>query len=147
MTMDHLRALRVLGLPAGASAADIRTAWLDLSKVWHPDRFQNDERLQKKAGENLARINEAREALADYDPAIAPPIAARVRASVAIILGMGEVGGPRTPIGLRRSLRVLGLSGRDSAAMDTPTPRGAATGILFIVLAALLAGLVFLWVL
>lgn len=123
--MDHLRALRILGLPPGASAADIQTAWRDLAKVWHPDRFAHDERLRTKAGENLSRINQAHEALADYDPAAVPTVAARMRQSVAIILGMGELGEPpevpaeipapepalvpRGPIGIRHTLQVLGL--------------------------------------
>jgi len=110
--MDHLRALRILGLPPGSSKDDIHTAWRDLAKVWHPDRFTHDERLRAKAGENLSRINQAHEALADYDPAAVPTVTARMRESVAMILGMGELGDPaepRPPIGIRHSLHVLGL--------------------------------------
>ncbi len=111
--MDHLRALRILGLPPGASPTDIQTAWRDLAKVWHPDRFAHDERLRAKADENLSRINQAHEALSNYDPAAAPTVGARMRESVAIILGMGELGDPadlpRAPIGIRHSLHVLGL--------------------------------------
>ena len=125
--MDHLRALRVLGVPLGSSQDDIKSAWRDLAKVWHPDRFQHDERLRSKAGENLGRINDAYESLKDYDPGVQPKLASRMRQSVAIILGMGELGEPpepaprplasvdqievvpRAPIGLRHSLRVLGL--------------------------------------
>ena len=130
--MDHLRALRVLGLAPGSSHDDIRSAWRDLARVWHPDRFAHDERLSRKAGDNLGRINQAYETLRDYDPAQTPKLAARVRESVAIILGMGELGEPppglapppatggpgdaapepivpREPIGARSSLRVLGL--------------------------------------
>src|SRR4029079_11756254 len=87
-------ALRILGLPPGSSPDDIQAAWRDLAKVWHPDRFPHDERLQQKAGENLSRITQAHEALRDYDPAKSPRMAARVRESVAIILGMGELGEP-----------------------------------------------------
>jgi hypothetical protein len=57
--MDHDRALDVLGLKAGASAEQIREAYRDLAKVWHPDRFPNDDRLQKKASDQLKAINEA----------------------------------------------------------------------------------------
>lgn len=128
--MDTLRALRVLGLPPGATADEIQAAWRDLARVWHPDRFPHDERLRQKAGENLQRINAAHDALRDYDPAVTPKLAARVRESMAIILGMGELGDPPpspvapvaveleppaerltpdAPIGARNSLRVLGL--------------------------------------
>jgi len=114
----------VLGVPEGASAEDIKNAWRDLAKVWHPDRFQHDPRLKDKAGENLKRINEAYESLHSYDPAVRPRVGARIRESVSMILGMGELGEPprdsgaqaapvplvpRGPIGIRRSLRVLGL--------------------------------------
>ena len=110
--MDHLRALRILGLPAGSSAEDIRMAWLDLARVWHPDRFPNDERLRKKADNKLGEVNEAYDALKDYDPEKRPGVASRMRHSVAIIFTPL----PRGPIGARNSIRVLGLR----PAAETP---------------------------
>ena len=80
--MDTLRALRVLGLPPGSGPEEIKTAWRDLARVWHPDRFTHDERLQKKAGDNLQRINEAYEALRDYDPTVRPDVQADTLARV-----------------------------------------------------------------
>jgi hypothetical protein len=50
---------RILGVSADATTASIRQAYLDLARVWHPDRFQSDERLRKIAGEHLREINEA----------------------------------------------------------------------------------------
>jgi hypothetical protein len=50
---------RVLGVPADASAETIRQAYLDLARVWHPDRFQGDERLRRIAEEHLREFNEA----------------------------------------------------------------------------------------
>ena len=121
--MDTLRALRVLGLPPGSSTEDIKAAWRDLARVWHPDRFAQDPRLQKKAGDNLTRINQAYEVLRTYDPAERPRVAARMRESVAIIFGIGELGEPPKapeilepsftpggPVGTRDSVRVLGLN-------------------------------------
>ena len=72
--MDRDRALKILGLAPGASAETIREAYRDLAKVWHPDRFPNDERLRAKANERLKEINEAYAAL-QRDPPIssAPP--------------------------------------------------------------------------
>ena len=151
--MDYLRALRVLGLPPGASSEDIHAAWRDLAKVWHPDRFTHDERLRQKAGENLSRINQAYDTLEDYDPAKTPGVASRVRESVAIILGLGELGEPpppapgvepvvvqpaipRGPIGLRQSLRVLGL-GRQRMTGEAGTRHTSRRGVL-----VLTAGLV-----
>ena len=152
--MDHLRALRILGLPPGASPDDIRSAWRDLAKVWHPDRFAHDERLRQKAGDNLGRINEAYETLRDYDPTAMPRLAARVRESVAIILGMGELGEPPPspidppkdpeavprpamvpsgPIGLRRSLKILGL-GRARTGEEHESSMGLILVIMLVLL-------------
>src|SRR4030095_8534284 len=54
---------QVLGLEKGASAEEIRQAYLDLAKVWHPDRFTHDPKLQQKAQEKLKEINNAYEIL------------------------------------------------------------------------------------
>ena len=53
------RALRVLGLQPDASDKEIRTAYHVLVKVWHPDRFQNDQTLSAEAEEKLKEINSA----------------------------------------------------------------------------------------
>lgn len=49
----------ILGLQPGATQKEIKQAYRDLAKVWHPDRFPNDPRLQQKAQEKLKEINEA----------------------------------------------------------------------------------------
>ena len=59
---------RVLGLEPEASAEAIKSAYRDLTKVWHPDRFSHDAELQRKAGEQLQAINEAYEKLRSYKP-------------------------------------------------------------------------------
>ena len=92
--IDELRALRVLGVPPGAPVEDVRSAWRDLARVWHPDRFGTDERLRAKASDNIQRINVAYEALKDYDPKQHVGVRARVRESVAIMFGMGDLGAP-----------------------------------------------------
>ncbi len=53
------QALGVLALTPGATASEIKEAYRDLVKVWHPDRFGNDSRLRRKAELQLAQINEA----------------------------------------------------------------------------------------
>ncbi len=55
----------VLGLKPGASKDEIREAYRDLVKVWHPDRFAHDPVFQKKAQENLKQINKAYEELSN----------------------------------------------------------------------------------
>ena len=51
----------VLGLRPDASEQEVKNAYRDLAKVWHPDRFAHDPRLQQKAQEKLKEINEAYE--------------------------------------------------------------------------------------
>lgn len=57
----------ILGLRPGASQKEIKAAYRDLAKVWHPDRFSSDPRLQAKAQEKLKEIIEAYEYLKDYE--------------------------------------------------------------------------------
>jgi hypothetical protein len=52
-------ALEVLALRPGATPSEIKEAYRDLVKVWHPDRFGSDLRLREKAELQLKRINEA----------------------------------------------------------------------------------------
>ncbi|MBD2067488.1 GUN4 domain-containing protein [Leptolyngbya sp. FACHB-671] len=59
---------RILEIEPGASKDDVKQAYKDLAKVWHPDRFSNDLRLQQKAEEKLKQINSAYEFLKSYKP-------------------------------------------------------------------------------
>lgn len=68
MTADPIPHLRTLGLEPGASLEDVKKAFRDLSKVWHPDRFGEDPALQKKAEDQLKAINDAYRQLQDYQP-------------------------------------------------------------------------------
>lgn len=51
--------LATLGLAPDASWDEVTLAYKDLMRVWHPDRFQGDERLRLKAESQAQRINEA----------------------------------------------------------------------------------------
>jgi tetratricopeptide (TPR) repeat protein len=57
------RYYEILGLDRSALPEEIRQAYRDLVKVWHPDRFGHDPRLQRKAQEKTKELNEAYEAL------------------------------------------------------------------------------------
>jgi hypothetical protein len=57
------RAFELLGVKPGVSSGELKAAHRDLAKVWHPDRFLHDPRLQEKAQEKLKEINEAYELL------------------------------------------------------------------------------------
>ena len=53
-------ALQHLGLTTTATEADVKQAYRELVKIWHPDRFQNDERLNARTEAQLKIINEAK---------------------------------------------------------------------------------------
>ena len=61
---------QVLEIEPGASPEEIKQAYKDLTKVWHPDRFSENPRLQQKAAEKLKRINAAYEFLKSYQPQV-----------------------------------------------------------------------------
>jgi len=63
-------ALSALELSGDATPAEIKAAYRDLVKIWHPDRFGTDERLRRRAEERLQGINEAYRALESgtFDP-------------------------------------------------------------------------------
>lgn len=61
MLNDLQNCYRVLELEPGATQEDVRQAYRELVKVWHPDRFAHDPKLQKKAQEKLKQINLAYE--------------------------------------------------------------------------------------
>jgi hypothetical protein len=60
---DIAKSFDILGLAYGASEEQIKQAYRDLVKVWHPDRFPGDIRLQQRAEERLKEINRAYELL------------------------------------------------------------------------------------
>lgn len=63
----------VLGVKPGVSDRELKAAHRDLAKVWHPDRFLHDRRLQEKAQEKLKEINEAYEQLISRHKRRVPP--------------------------------------------------------------------------
>ena len=53
------RSLEVLGLNANASPQEIRRAFRERVKAWHPDRFEHNPELKLLAEEQLKAINDA----------------------------------------------------------------------------------------
>ena len=61
MTREQM--LEILELEPNASWEEVETRHRDLSKVWHPDRFQNKERLIEMAQQKMTQINSAYDGL------------------------------------------------------------------------------------
>ena len=55
--MTHQKACDILGVTNTATNAELRSAYRDLAKVWHPDRWGHDLPLQARAQEKLKNIN------------------------------------------------------------------------------------------
>ena len=55
--MDILRCYKILELDHKASMDEAREAYIDMARVWHPDRFTDNPRLRNKAEEKLKEIN------------------------------------------------------------------------------------------
>ncbi|MGA2937197.1 MAG: tetratricopeptide repeat protein [Syntrophobacteraceae bacterium] len=62
---DFERCCKILGIKHDAGPDEIKQAYRDLVKIWHPDRFAGDIRLQKKAHEQLKNIISAYRNLVD----------------------------------------------------------------------------------
>jgi hypothetical protein len=71
--MDIRTAFAILGLAEAATPLQVRTAYRDLVKVWHPDRFAHDPPLQAKAAEQLRQINAAFDLLQERQTSGPPP--------------------------------------------------------------------------
>lgn len=79
-----ISALRVLELKAGASLDEIKKAYRELVKVWHPDRFPSDEALRLRGLEKIKEINSAYELLTSIGSAASSSEGVK-RSSVSVI--------------------------------------------------------------
>ncbi|QBH11615.1 hypothetical protein DO021_04690 [Desulfobacter hydrogenophilus] len=57
--MDKQSGFDILGLVPSATRTDARTAFRQLAKTWHPDKFAKDPLKVKKAEEKMKQVNEA----------------------------------------------------------------------------------------
>lgn len=64
--MKIAQALQVLGVDKEATEQEVKQAYKDLARIWHPDRFQGDERLGAKTEAQIKLINEAKAVALDY---------------------------------------------------------------------------------
>jgi preprotein translocase subunit Sec63 len=55
--MNLQRCLKILELKTADSLQEAKQAYKDLVRVWHPDRFEKNQRLKQKADKKLREIN------------------------------------------------------------------------------------------
>lgn len=55
--MEITRCLKLLELESPATMAEVRRAYRDLVRVWHPDRFPGDPGLRRRAEERVKQLN------------------------------------------------------------------------------------------
>ena len=60
-----------------ASAGEIRDAYRDAVQVWHPDRFEGNQRLRQRAEEQFKRVQVAYRELVEHEPKAAASSAPR----------------------------------------------------------------------
>ncbi|NJM86463.1 MAG: DnaJ domain-containing protein [Hydrococcus sp. RU_2_2] len=65
---DYVCYYKILGLKFNSSSEEVKKAYRNLVKIWHPDRFPNNSVEQKQAAEKFKKIIEAYEVLKDYQP-------------------------------------------------------------------------------
>jgi DnaJ domain len=70
----------LFGLAPGSSADELKRAYRDLVKIWHPDRFGGNPQRQRKAQEKLKQVNLAYERLQSYLASAASTASANTRA-------------------------------------------------------------------
>ncbi len=68
MQTDLRECYRILEVEPGATLDEVKRAYRELVKVWHPDRFTHDLNLQRKAQEKLKQINHAYERICAVEP-------------------------------------------------------------------------------
>ena len=110
MITDLSKAYELLGVKPGVSSGELKAAHRDLAKVWHPDRFVHDPRLQEKAQEKLKEINEAYELLISGKtprPAPPPPRAAAETVYTVPVVSVERRSAPRGGSSYKSALVVL----------------------------------------
>ncbi len=66
MTDKYINNYNTLGIQPGANWKELRDAYKNLVKTWHPDRFQQDVNQKKIAEERTKEINKSYKELAEY---------------------------------------------------------------------------------
>lgn len=70
---ECMQALERLGISSPTSDEDIRSAFKDFVRVWHPDRFVQDVKLRSRAEQEMKKINVAYDHLKSHVVAVREP--------------------------------------------------------------------------
>jgi hypothetical protein len=81
--------LSILGLTLKATKDEIKKAYHRIIKVWHPDKFTNDNEKYLEATEKSKLINEAYHNLKNYTPNVTTITADRIRVKSSNIHSVG----------------------------------------------------------
>lgn len=65
---DVLKCYEILELAPGATAEQVRKAYIELAHVWHPDRFVSNPVLRARAQHKMQEIDEAYRAIRRFLP-------------------------------------------------------------------------------
>lgn len=63
---DVAKAYRALEVPVGSDRDTVKSAYRDLMKKYHQDRFQQDEEKREMAGTVSKRLNKAHDRILEY---------------------------------------------------------------------------------
>lgn len=75
LQLDISHAYEILGLKPGASQVEVKQAYRKLVKIWHPDRFVDNEQKQQ-AETKIKRINAAYNRVKSVTPTVEKPASA-----------------------------------------------------------------------
>ena len=60
----------ILGVTKFSTKDEIKNAYRELMKVWHPDKFENNRKHQNEAQEKCKKINDAYSQFKDFIPSV-----------------------------------------------------------------------------
>ena len=127
LPMTASRACGLLELQPCADPGTVKQAYLDLVRVWHPDRFTDDARLRQRATDKLADLNAAYAVLKQTTPAFQ-------------FEHSPSVGAELQPLRTRRRIRVQVVRRRHASAARFVVSAVAAAAAVLTILAVLLSG-------
>jgi curved DNA-binding protein CbpA len=63
---EYLKALKLLNLNVKSTEEEIKRKYKELAKVYHPDKYSNDDKKQEVAKRNFQKLNYAYDIIKKY---------------------------------------------------------------------------------